>query len=192
MKPVMGAKIDGWRCSKCDAEYFDYSKAEACCEKKQIVTPIQFRFPGEYEDLERVREIGNHWGYGRCIQYLQHAWAEKLMKEHGFEAKTAAEGALMGENEVDAFEKGFRVLVEHVHNQERTMDKNFTVTIAGDPYFEVTNKDGVVLMLNSRHGEIPANMFPGKRGQVVRFGGSWKFVPNVQPTPPDWKWDGTI
>lgn len=66
------------------------------------------RFNGETEDLDKVRAIGARWGYGNCIQYLQHAWAETLIKDLGREQGARHSG--MGEEEVKAFVKGFTVL----------------------------------------------------------------------------------
>lgn len=38
------------------------------------------RFEGEIEDLETARAIGDRWGYGNVIQYLQQAWDKKTQK----------------------------------------------------------------------------------------------------------------
>ena len=69
-------------------------------------------FPGELEDLETVRRIGLKWGYGRCIQYIQHAWAKKLRDEEGLDPKTAATGAFMGLHDAINWANGFSVLKE--------------------------------------------------------------------------------
>jgi len=69
------------------------------------------RFNGELRDLETVRMIGDQWGYGNCIQYLQHAWAKKLMKD-GFDRRTAGRAAFMTGKELTDFAKGFSVLKE--------------------------------------------------------------------------------
>ena len=69
------------------------------------------RFPGELEELEKVRSIAQFYGYGNCIQYLQHAWAKSL-HEQGLPLDTAARGATMHKDDVDAYVKGFRILKE--------------------------------------------------------------------------------
>lgn len=68
------------------------------------------RFPGELQDLEMIRGAGRRWGFGNCIQYLKHAWAEQLHKEQGLSVEAAARGALMTEEEIREYVNGFRVL----------------------------------------------------------------------------------
>lgn len=96
------------------------------------------RLPGELQDLEMVRGAGKRWGYGNCIQYLKHAWAEQLIAEHGISPETAARAAFMTDEEIEQYLKGFRVLkpvglscdeaqqqsVEKFHNYLQSIDSS--------------------------------------------------------------------
>lgn len=69
------------------------------------------RFKGEVDKLEAVRKIASDIGYGNCIQYLQHAWANHLLT-HGLDRKAAAFGAGMCKEEAKVYADGYTVLAE--------------------------------------------------------------------------------
>lgn len=39
-------------------------------------------FPGEKEDIEKVKELGAKWGYGNLINRLKDAWAESAKESN--------------------------------------------------------------------------------------------------------------
>lgn len=38
-------------------------------------------FRGEKEDIEKVIQLGERWGYGNLIYHLRRAWSERLQKD---------------------------------------------------------------------------------------------------------------
>ena len=72
---------------------------------------MPLRFSGEENDLEQVRAIGEKWGYGNCIQYLQYAWADSLIEKYpSIDRRTAALSAFMNESEIEIYIKGYSVI----------------------------------------------------------------------------------
>lgn len=39
------------------------------------------RSDAEKSDLEFVKKIADRWGYGNCIQFLQHEWKDILVND---------------------------------------------------------------------------------------------------------------
>jgi hypothetical protein len=70
------------------------------------------RFLDEEEALEQARIIGEKWGYGNCIQYLQYAWADSLIEKYPSVSRSTAaiSAGITDPEEIEAYAKGFNVL----------------------------------------------------------------------------------
>ncbi len=75
---------------------------------KKLIPHFERR-PGEIQKLFTVWNIADEIGYGNCIQYLQHKWAQLLIDKNGLSAETAALAAGMSEYELAAFVAGRRM-----------------------------------------------------------------------------------
>jgi hypothetical protein len=76
------------------------------------------KIPKEFKDLEKVRKIGDKWGYDRVILYLQYAWAKMLVQECYMDKTTAAKTALMDKNDILDFVKSRCLLIEDFDPKE--------------------------------------------------------------------------
>lgn len=66
-----------------------------------------YRFEEEVLDLEKASKIGEKWGFGNLIHFLQRKWADMLAEKYKLDPETAALGAWMDEKDarIYAFEK---------------------------------------------------------------------------------------